>query len=82
MLRETLLQAGEGWLCEEDADDHVRLGCDVAWVIDPVDGTQEFITGVPEWSISVGLVVGGNALAGGVFNPSTAEFVLGALSLE
>ncbi len=81
VLREALLQVGEGWLCEEDADDHSRLGHDVAWVIDPVDGTQEFITGVPEWSISVGLVVGGNAIAGGVFNVSTDELVLGSLSL-
>lgn len=80
-LRATLLEAGEGWLCEEDADDHARLGCDVAWVIDPVDGTQEFLTGVPEWSISVGLVVQGNALAGGVFNPSTEELVLGSRNL-
>ena len=81
VLRETLLQEGEGWLCEEDADDHVRLGCEAAWVIDPVDGTQEFITGVPEWSISVGLVIRGTAIAGGVFNPSTEELVLGSLSL-
>jgi myo-inositol-1(or 4)-monophosphatase len=80
-LRETLLQEGEGWLCEEDADDHARLGCEVAWVIDPVDGTREFITGVPEWSISVSLVVGGIAIAGGVFNPSTDELVLGSLNL-
>jgi myo-inositol-1(or 4)-monophosphatase len=81
VLRQTLLQTGEGWLCEEDADDHARLGCDLAWVIDPVDGTQEFITGVPEWSVSVGVVVGGNAIAGGVFNPSTEELVLGSLNL-
>ena len=79
-LREALVRPGEGWLCEEDADDQARLGCDVAWVIDPVDGTQEFITGVPEWSISVGLVVPGNAVGGGVFNPSTEELVLGSRS--
>ena len=81
VLRQTLLQEGEGWLCEEDADDHARLDCEVAWVIDPVDGTQEFITGVPEWSISVGLVVAGHAIAGGVFNPSTEELMLGSLNL-
>ena len=81
VLRKELLQPGEGWLCEEDADDHARLSCEVVWVIDPVDGTQEFITGVPEWSISVGLVVRGNAVAGGVFNPSTEELVLGSLHL-
>jgi myo-inositol-1(or 4)-monophosphatase len=81
VLREVLLQPGEGWLCEEDADDPARLACDVAWVIDPVDGTQEFITNVPEWSISVGLVVNGEAVAGGIYNPITGEVFLGALSL-
>jgi myo-inositol-1(or 4)-monophosphatase len=80
-LREALLQPGEGWLCEEDADDPARLGCEVAWVIDPVDGTQEFITNVPEWSISVGLVVDGDALAGGIYNPMTDELFLGSLNL-
>lgn len=80
-LREALLEAGEGWLCEEDADDQTRLGCDIAWVIDPVDGTQEFITGVPEWSISVGLAVCGDAVAGGVLNPSSRELVLGSRNL-
>lgn len=79
-LRQVLLQPGEGWLCEEDADDLARLACDIVWVIDPVDGTQEFITGVPEWSISVGLVAEGTALAGGIFNPMTAELVMGSRS--
>ncbi len=80
-LREALLQPGEGWLCEEDADDPLRLGCKVAWVVDPVDGTQEFITNVPEWSISVGLVAEGTAVAGGIYNPMTDEVFLGALGL-
>lgn len=80
-LREALIQPGEGWLCEEDADDPVRLGCEIAWVIDPVDGTQEFITNVPEWSISVGLVVEGAAVAGGIYNPASDELFLGSLNL-
>lgn len=80
-LREALQQSGEGWLCEEDADDHARLGCEAAWVIDPVDGTQEFITAVPEWSISVGLVIAGQAVAGGIFNPSTEELMVGSRNL-
>jgi myo-inositol-1(or 4)-monophosphatase len=80
-LRETLLQPGEGWLCEEDVDDPARLSCEVVWVVDPVDGTQEFITNVPEWSISVGLVVDGNAVAGGIYNPMTDELFLGSSNL-
>jgi len=80
-LREALLESGEGWLCEEDTDDPARLSCGVAWVIDPVDGTQEFITNVPEWSISVGLVVDGDAVAGGIYNPMTDELFLGSSNL-
>ena len=80
-LRNALLQRGEGWLCEEDADDPARLGCDVVWVVDPVDGTIELINGLPEWSISVGLVIEGVPVAGGVYNPSTQELFLGSSNL-
>jgi myo-inositol-1(or 4)-monophosphatase len=80
-LRDALQRSGEGWLCEEHADDEVRLGCDVAWVVDPVDGTIEFISGLPEWSISVGLVIHGEAVAGGIYNPETEELFLGSRSL-
>lgn len=81
VLRETLLGSGEGWLCEEDVDDRVRLGCEVVWIVDPVDGTKELINGLAEWSISVGLVIGGIPLAGGVYNPATRELFLGSLNL-
>ena len=80
-LRETLQRPGEGWLCEEHADDKAHLDCSVAWVVDPVDGTIEFISGLPEWSISVGLVVDGTAVAGGIYNPETEELFLGSRSL-
>ena len=80
-LRKALLQRGEGWLCEEDADDPARLGCGVVWVVDPVDGTIELIKGLPEWSISVGLVIEGVPVAGGVYNPSTQELFLGSSNL-
>lgn len=78
-LRESLLRPGEGWLCEEDVDSEARLACDILWAVDPIDGTQEFVTGLPEWSISVGLVQQGQAIAGGVLNPVTHELVLGSL---
>jgi len=79
VLRAGLLSEGEGWLCEEHADHDDRLRCDVVWVVDPVDGTHEFLAGIPEWSISVGLVVRGAAVAGGVYNPATRELFLGSL---
>lgn len=79
VLREQLLQPNEGWLSEEDPDDSSRLSCDVLWVVDPIDGTREFVDGIAEWSISVGLVASGVAIAGGIVNPATNEHFLGSL---
>lgn len=81
VLSEILPQAGEGWLSEETADDAARLECDRVWVVDPIDGTREFIQGIPEWCISVGLVENGRAVAGGIFNPATDELILGGEGL-
>ena len=81
MLRERLPQTGEGWLSEETGDDFSRLDKRRVWVVDPLDGTREFIEGIPEWCISIGLVEDGQAVAGGVANPATGEVFLGAVGL-
>jgi myo-inositol-1(or 4)-monophosphatase len=70
---------GEGWLSEETADSPERLRCERVWVVDPLDGTREFVEGIPEWCISVGLVEGGEPVAGGIYSPSTDQLVLGSL---
>lgn len=79
-LRSRLLRNGEGWLSEEDHDDLSRLSRDIVWVVDPLDGTREFVDGIPEWCISIGLVESGVAIAGGTSNPATGEIFLGALN--
>lgn len=79
VLRHILQRQGEGWLSEEDVDDQARLGRQVVWIVDPLDGTREFVDAIPEWCISIGLVVDGMAVAGGVCNPATGELFLGAL---
>jgi myo-inositol-1(or 4)-monophosphatase len=79
VLRAILPQPGEGWLSEESADDLGRLDCRRVWVVDPIDGTREFVEGIPEWCVSIGLVEDGLPVAGGIFNPATDELVLGAL---
>ena len=79
MLHVQLLQPGEGWLSEEDRDDKIRLGKEIVWVVDPLDGTREFVDGIPEWCISIGLVVDGVPVAGGICNPATDEMFLGSL---
>jgi myo-inositol-1(or 4)-monophosphatase len=78
-LREMLPRDGEAWLSEETADDHVRLSARRVWIVDPIDGTKEFVRGRPEWCVSVGLIEDGRAVAGGILNPETDELVLGAL---
>src|SRR6516164_2436000 len=80
VLRCELLASGEGWLSEEDPDDQTRLACKVVWVVDPLDGTREFVDGIPEWCISIGLVVNGVAVAGGVCNPATNQVFVGGLN--
>jgi myo-inositol-1(or 4)-monophosphatase len=79
VLRRLLPRAGEGWLSEETADDADRLSCARVWVVDPLDGTREFVDGIPEWCVSVGLLEEGEPVAGGVYNPATDELIVGSL---
>jgi len=53
--------------CEEGAGQYL-------WVIDPVDGTTNYIHGLPLWCISLALVYEGQIQAGFIFNPVTDEF--------
>ena len=79
VLREVLLREGEGWLSEESTDDLSRLEKQRVWVVDPLDGTHEFVAGIPEWCVSVGLVESSRVVAGGITNPATGETFLGSL---
>jgi myo-inositol-1(or 4)-monophosphatase len=78
LLRELLPRNGDGWLSEETRDDLIRLERRRVWVVDPLDGTREFVTGIPEWCVSIGLVVDGEPVAGGICNPVTGETIVGA----
>jgi myo-inositol-1(or 4)-monophosphatase len=79
VLRKTLLRDGEGWLSEESVDDFSRLEKSRVWVVDPLDGTREFVAGIPEFCVSVAMVQEGCPVAGGICNPATNETVLGSL---
>jgi myo-inositol-1(or 4)-monophosphatase len=79
VLRKELLRDGEGWLSEESVDDLTRLGKSHVWVVDPLDGTREFVAGIPEFCVSVAMVENGCAIAGGICNPATNEIFLGSL---
>lgn len=48
-----------GWLSEETADSMARLDADAVWVVDPIDGTRDYLRGRPGWAVSIALVVDG-----------------------
>jgi myo-inositol-1(or 4)-monophosphatase len=79
VLRQCLLRDGEGWLSEESADDLSRLDCERVWVVDPLDGTREFVAGIPEFCVSIAFVERGRPVAGGICNPATNEVFLGSI---
>ena len=63
----------DGWLSEETVDTKERLEKSRVWIVDPLDGTKEFIEGIPHFSISIALVEHGHPVIGIVYNPSTEE---------
>jgi myo-inositol-1(or 4)-monophosphatase len=78
-LRQELLRPDEGWLSEESVDDLSRLEKKRVWIVDPLDGTREFVAGIPEFCVSVAMVENGIPVAGGICNPATNEIFLGSL---
>lgn len=78
VLKSQLLQEGEGWLSEETVDDCSRLEKERVWIVDPLDGTREFIEGIPEWCLSVAYVVNGRPEAAGICSPPNGQLFLGS----
>lgn len=79
VLKSTLPQDGEGWLSEETIDDPARLACVRTWIVDPLDGTKEFVQGIPEWCVSIGLIEHDQPVAGGILAPTRGLLILGSL---
>lgn len=63
-----------GWLSEETVDHPERLSRGLCWLVDPIDGTRDFIRGRPGWCVSVGLVSAGRPLIGMLSAPARGEF--------
>jgi myo-inositol-1(or 4)-monophosphatase len=79
VLRQNLLRDGEGWLSEETADNPSRLDKKRVWIVDPLDGTREFVQGLPEFCVSIGFIENGSPVAGGIYNPATHETFIGSV---
>ena len=63
-----------GWLSEETADAPERLAGGLIWLVDPIDGTRDFIRGRSGWAVSVALISAGRPLFGMLDAPARGEF--------
>jgi myo-inositol-1(or 4)-monophosphatase len=66
-----------GWLSEETVDDGARLRCERVWIVDPLDGTKEFIKGISEFVVAIALVERGVPMLGVSYNPIKHELFAG-----
>ncbi len=72
---------GDGILSEESHDDLARCQRRRVWIVDPLDGTKEFIGRIGEFSIMVGLAIEGEAALGVVYQPVADLLYRGAPGL-
>jgi myo-inositol-1(or 4)-monophosphatase len=61
------------WLSEETADDKGRTTSDLIWLVDPIDGTRDFVRGRSGWAVSVALVSANKPLIGMLAAPARGE---------
>ena len=69
ILRSVLEKTGIPILSEEDVDDKSRLTSEKVWIVDPLDGTQDFVNRTGEFTILVGLVENHVPVMGLVYLP-------------
>lgn len=74
LLKQKLLALAPefGWLSEETEDNPERLSRYHVFVVDPIDGTRAFARGDEDWTIAIGIVANGEAVAGLVHAPVSA----------
>jgi len=63
-----------GWLSEESVDDAARLSRRLTWIVDPIDGTRNYLNGHDDWCVSVALVEDATPVLAAVFAPTSGEF--------
>ena len=63
----------DGLLTEESRDDLSRLEKERVWIVDPLDGTTEFITATGEYTVQIALAMHGHPVLGVVYQPVQAK---------
>lgn len=66
----TKLLPAAGWLSEETIDAPDRLSDGLIWLVDPIDGTRDYIRGRRGWAVSVALISAGRPLLGMLYAPA------------
>lgn len=61
---------GDAILSEESADSAARLSAERVWIVDPLDGTREFLAQNGEFAVMIGLAMDGRAVLGAVYQPA------------
>lgn len=71
----------DGTIVGEESGTHLATGPDtgsqIEWIIDPIDGTKSFIHGVPLFATLIGVLVGGKAVYGAIYNPLLNDLIVG-----
>jgi myo-inositol-1(or 4)-monophosphatase len=67
---------GDAILGEEGGE--TQIGEGLRWIVDPLDGTVNFLYGVPQWCVSVAVCDDGGGLAGAVFDPMRGDLFCAA----
>ncbi len=62
-----------GWVSEETKDNKSRFESEMFWCLDPIDGTRSYISGKPEYTISLALIKKKEPILGLILNPETEE---------
>lgn len=65
-----------GWLSEETEDTAAARAMTRIWIVDPIDGTRAYISGLIDWTISVALVENGRPAVAALYAPVTEEMFL------
>jgi myo-inositol-1(or 4)-monophosphatase len=61
----------DGFVGEEG--EHVQSTSGLSWIVDPLDGTINFLFAIPQWCVSVAVADGHGTLAGAVYDPNRDE---------
>ncbi|MGV6811581.1 MAG: inositol monophosphatase family protein [Brevirhabdus sp.] len=75
IIKEELMEArpNYGWMGEESDEEIVGTDPTRRWIVDPLDGTTNFLHGLPHWAVSIALEHKGEIVAGVVHDPAKDE---------